>query len=199
MKAAFETFAAALGVALIGTLLPATANADCGVPAPASWQGQSGFESGSLRLASDFGSRDPIVGMWKVTFIAEGNVGPGLPPDGVVVDNAFVQWHSDGTEIMNSSRNPATQSFCLGVWKRVDSRHYRLNHFAISWDPTVDPDHPQGPANIREDVTLSPNGRAFSGTFTIDQYDQSGNLLAHLTGRLEGRRITVDTPASSLL
>ena len=106
MKAAFETFAAALGVALIGTLLPATANADCGVPAPASWQGQSGFESGSLRLASDFGSRDPIVGMWKVTFIAQGNVGPGLPPDGVVVDNAFAQWHSDGTEIMNSRATP---------------------------------------------------------------------------------------------
>jgi hypothetical protein len=197
MKTAFVTFAAALGVVLTGTLLPATANADCGVPAPASWQSQGGFESGSLRLASDFRSRDPIVGMWRVTFIAEGNVGPGLPPDGAVVDSAFVQWHSDGTEIMNSSRNPATQSFCLGVWQRVGPRQYKLNHFAISWDPAV-PDHPLGPANIREDVTLSHDGKTFSGTFTIDQYDDSNHLLVHLTGQLRGRRITVDTPISSL-
>jgi hypothetical protein len=196
------------GLALIGMLLPATAKASCGdfqllLPGAGlhrqTWQGPSSLESGSPRLTSDSRFHDPIVGMWKVTFIAKGNVGPGLPPDGVVVDNAFAQWHSDGTEIMNSSRNPVTQSFCMGVWKKEDSRRYELNHFAISWDPTTHPDAPEGLANIREDVILSHNGKTFSGTFTIDQYDQSGNLLVHLTGELEGRRITADTPASSVL
>src|SRR5262245_35093948 len=100
MRSAVQTFAAVLAVALIGGLVPAAAHADCGV-------------SASLRPASD-DVADPIVGMWKVAFIAEGNTGPGLPPDGVVIDNAFAQWHADGTEVMNSSRNPATQSFCLG-------------------------------------------------------------------------------------
>lgn len=198
MKAAFATIAAALGVVVIG-MLPVPVSADCGVPASASWEGPGGFASGSLRPVSENRSRDPIVGMWKVTFIAEGNVGPGLPPDGVVLDKAFAQWHSDGTEIMNSSRNPATQSFCLGVWKRVGSHRYELNHYAISWDPTVDPDHPQGPANIREEVALGADKNTFSGRFTIDQYDQSGNLQVHLTGRLEGTRITVDTPAITVL
>ncbi len=31
------------------------------------------------------------------------------------VDNAFVQWHSDGTEIMNSRRPAQDGNFCLGV------------------------------------------------------------------------------------
>jgi len=137
--------------------------------------------------------------MWHVLFTAKGNVGPGLPPDGAPVDNAIAQWHSDGTEIMNSGRNPATQSFCLGVWKKVSFLHYKLNHFAISWDPTVDPNNPQGPANIREDVILSPDGKTFKGTFTIDQYDESGNLLIQITGLLSGTRITVDTPVSGVL
>jgi len=181
MKTTLKWFVATLGFALTAMLLPAAAGADCGL-APASWQGQGA-------------SADAIVGMWKVTFTAQGN--NGAPPDGVVLDEAFVQWHSDGTEIMNSSRNPATQSFCLGVWQRVGPREYKLNHFAISWDPAV-PDHPLGPANIREDVTLSHDGKTFWGTFTIDQYDDSKNLLVHLTGQLKGTRITVSTPISSL-
>ena len=177
----------ALGFTVIGALVPGTAKADCGV-APA-----------ALRPASDSESSAAIVGMWKVTFIAEGNVGPGMPPDGTVIDSAFSQWHADGTEIMNSSRNPATQSFCLGVWEGGGSGPYKLNHFAISWDPPVDTDHPLGIANIRERVMLHRDGRLFSGTFTIDQYDRAGNLLVHLTGRVEGMRIRVDTPISAVL
>ena len=181
MKTTLKWFVPAAGLALTALLLPAAASAECGL-APASW---GGHEPGS----------DPIVGMWQVTFTAEGN--PGGPPDGTVLDSAFAQWHSDGTEIMNSSRNPVTQSFCLGVWERVGHRQYKLNHFGISWDPSA-PDHPLGPANIREDVTLSHDGETFQGTFTIDQYDDSKNLLVHLTGRLQGRRITVDTTVGSL-
>jgi hypothetical protein len=57
-----------------------------------------------------------IVGFWHVTFISKGT---GFIPDGTVVDMGFSQWHSDGTEILNSSRPPATSNFCLGVWKRL--------------------------------------------------------------------------------
>ena len=65
--------------------------------------------------SSLFNRASPIVGFWKVKFISEGNSGI---PDGTVIDNGFAQWHSDGTEILNSSRPPATSSFCLGVWQK---------------------------------------------------------------------------------
>lgn len=141
-----------------------------------------------LRLVADSG--EPIVGFWRVTFTSEGTTGI---PDGTVIDQAYAQWHSDGTEIMNSSRPPVTQSFCLGVWKKVGGLKYKLNHFAISWDQQS---NPVGPANIHEEVALDRKGNSFTGTFAIDQYDQAGNTLVHITGTLAGVRITPDSPAS---
>lgn len=202
MKAILKKMTAALGLVTIGTILTVAANAECGdlqqyKPGaslhPQSWQGRDQFGPASL-LRVD-ASVDPIVGFWQVTLTAKGNQAPG-PPDGVVLDKGFSQWHSDGTEILNSSRAPVTQSFCLGVWKNMGHAHYKLNHFPISWDPNS---NLVGLANIREEVTLSADGKTFTGTFTIDQYDQSGNLLVHLIGTVSGIRITVDTPASSVL
>lgn len=157
-----------------------------------SWQSQGEYPSASLLLAAEQSSDDPIVGFWKVTFTARGNADI---PDGTPIDQAYVQWHSDHTEIMNSSRPPVTSSFCLGVWKRVGHSRYSLNHFAISWDANS---NPVGPANIREHVALARDGQSFSGSFTIDQYDQSGNLLVHIQGDITGSRISVDTPASAI-
>jgi hypothetical protein len=39
-----------------------------------------------------------------------------------VIDDALATWHSDGTEIMNSSKPPISQSWCMGVWKTVGPR-----------------------------------------------------------------------------
>ncbi len=133
-----------------------------------SWEGTYLSSPASLLSVADSG--EPIVGFWKVTFTSEGT--PGIP-DGTVIDQAYSQWHSDGTEIMNSSRPPVTQSFCLGVWKKVGGLCYKLNHFAISyacsesatalpWDPN---NNLVGPGNIREEVALSPTGKKFNGTF----------------------------------
>jgi hypothetical protein len=36
-----------------------------------------------------------------------------------VIDAGFAQWHSDGTEIMNSHA-PATSNFCLGSGGELD-------------------------------------------------------------------------------
>jgi hypothetical protein len=194
----------AAGMIVIASVLTATARAQCGslekpssgrLLRPQSWQLQNPPETGTLVLASEDESDDPIVGFWKVTFIAKGNSGI---PDGTVIDKAFVQWHSDGTEIMNSSRPPVTSSFCLGVWKKVGSSKYKLNHFAISWDANNNVS-PVGPANIREVVHLSADGETFAGTFTINQYDQSGNTLLHVQGQITGTRIKVDTTVSSIL
>jgi len=134
------------------------------------------------------------VGFWHVKFVSKGSAGI---PDGAEVDAGYSQWHSDGTEIMNSAgRSPITSNFCLGVWTKVGERKYKLNHFATAWDPTGST--LIGPANIQEEVTLSADGCKFSGTFTIDQYTEAGNRLAHVVGDITGTRITVDTPSQSI-
>ena len=80
--------------------------------------------------------------------------------------------------------------------------HYKLNHFAANWDPTPATNYPQGqligPTRIQEDVTLAPDGESFNGTFSIDAYDEAGDLQVHLEGQITGTRIHVDTPGSSI-
>jgi hypothetical protein len=128
---------------------------------------------------------DGIVGMWKVSFVS----------GGVEIDHGFAQWHSDGTECMNSGGlSPATQNYCLGVWKSVNGV-YRLNHFAFTYDLNG---NPTGTANIREQVRVGHPSNTFSGPFTIDLSDLSGNLLVHVEGTVTGTRINVDTPPSQV-
>jgi hypothetical protein len=135
-----------------------------------------------------------IVGFWHVKFVSEGSQGI---PDGTEIDAGYSQWHSDGTEIMNSGgRSPITGDFCLGVWKSLGNGQYKLNHFAAAWDSTGS--NLIGPANIKEAITLEPSGSKFAGTFTIDQYDEAGNNLAHVQGNITGTRISVDTKEQSI-
>ena len=129
-----------------------------------------------------------LVGLWKFTFVARGTDGI---PDGTVIDAGFVTWHSDGTEITNSSRPPKSGNFCMGVYKQIGKATFKLNHVGLSWDPTGAAF--VGPANIRELVTLDRGGNNYAGSFTIDQYAQDGTtLLAHLSGDVAATRITAD-------
>jgi hypothetical protein len=186
-------------------LLTATANAACGdnklgaILHRQSWQGSSETQLGSLSRISD--GADSIVGMWHVTFTAEGNeVGP---PDGAPIDNALVTWHSDGTELMNSARPPQDGNFCMGVWKKTGINKYKLNHFAwLANDTSNAPGgigNPSGPTRFVENVSLSPDGKHYKGTFTLDAYDTLGNQIAHIVGVIAGTRITLDTTVGDLL
>ena len=145
--------------------------------------------SGRERNWDDDSDRAGIVGLWKVKFVSKGNTGIGIP-DGAPLDNGYATWHSDGTEIMNSGRVPKTGSFCMGVWKRTGRSSYKLNHFALSWDPTGTT--LIGPTNIKEEIVLDGNENSYSGTVTIDQYDTEGHLLVHISGVVSAQRITVD-------
>jgi hypothetical protein len=200
MKSKFAKMTAALSLILAGAFLATTAAAQCAsIPSlksgakvhPQSWNG--GEPGAKLILASD--ATDPLTGFWQVAFTSEGTTGI---TDGTVIDRALVQFHSDGTEIMNSSRNPETQSFCLGVWSSLGNSKYAVNHIPISWDQTASTTQPLGLANIRETITLHPNGTQFSGRFTLIQYDGSGNVLATVTGTLAARRITTSTPITQI-
>ena len=99
----------------LGTTFVSKAAAECGhserqrAPRQQSLRGQLQFRPASLLLISDddHESDNGIVGFWRVKFVSKDN--PGIPDD-TVIDAGFAQWHSDGTEIMNSSRPPATSN-----------------------------------------------------------------------------------------
>jgi hypothetical protein len=157
---------------------------------PTPSKGDSGGDMPLLVSAHDPGGDSdnaPIVGFWKVKFVSQGNTGI---PDGVVIDDGYATWHSDGTEIQNSSRAPITGNFCMGAWKRTRRGTYKLNHFGLSWDPTGA--FFIGPANIKEELSVDRSGNNYSGTFTIEQFDTNGNLLAHISGLVTAERITAD-------
>src|SRR5437868_14202120 len=115
-------------LALIAALAPA-AWAGCGESlskTPASWQSPSGGRTNPLLVQVQLPAATPsIVGLWSFTFHAGGHT----------IDFGYAQWHSDGTEIMNSGgRAPSTENFCLGVWASTGTSSYHLNHWALSYD-----------------------------------------------------------------
>lgn len=132
--------------------------------------------------------QEPVTGLYRFTFTAKGDQGI---PDGTVLDQGFATWHADGTEIMNSGRAPVTQSFCMGVWTRTGPKTYRLNHWAMSWDPTGKTYI--GPTNIREYVRLDRNDNSYSGDFTLTQYAPDGKTrLGQVQGSVVATRVTPD-------
>jgi len=213
MRQAHRVVTTIVGVLVLGAGFASTASAGCidavplpkhraliGVPSSVASFSSARVVAASARDSSADNSAS-IVGMWHVTFQSDGNnVPPFNIPDGAPLDDGYAQWHSDGTEIMNSSRDPASSSFCLGVWESQGGRTYKLNHFALSWDNTGTLCVPQqgatscfvGRTNIREQVTVDPHGNTYTGSVTIDQYDTLGNLMFSLKGRVAAQRITAD-------
>ena len=193
---------ATLAMVLVGMGFVARANAQCGgskwlktgAIQLQSWEGGPPLGTASfLQVASHTGGGAGIVGFWKVKFLSEGNTGI---PDGTVLDNGFAQWHSDGTEMMNSSRAPVTQSFCMGVWQKTGPSSYQLNHFALGFDTSS---NFIGPIQLQESVTVDKKADQYTGTFTIDQFDPMGNPQGHFAGNVAATRITVDTPIGDVL
>ena len=137
-----------------------------------------------------------IVGMWHVVFTGQTmNGGSYTLPE--PFDNSVAVWHSDGTEIMNSSRPAQDGNFCLGVWQQTGRRQYFLNH--VPWQGNDPFGNPEDGAQILEKITLSPDGNSYSGKFTFQAYDINGNPTLAVTGELTATRITPSTPFSSLL
>ena len=137
-----------------------------------------------------------IVGFWHQQLISDGTSGPSK---GTVVDDDLAQWHSDNTEIQNTKlRTPISGNFCLGVWEQTGPDTFRLNHFPQTFDPTGTVY--VGTAQLQEEITVSPDRKTYSGTFTLDQYDPTGTtVLAHLQGKVKGTRITARSTIADVL
>lgn len=186
-----------LGVLVLAVGAVPLAHAGCGMyrhPASVSLGPRYLMPSPYLHRAAyaednDSQSEHTIVGVWKEHWISYGSQGI---PDGTEVDAGYAMWHSDGTEEnISGLRAPLTGDVCFGVWEKVGSREYRMNHFGISYNSTGQ--NLVGVARIQQRLTLDPKGMATSGSFIIDQYDEAGNLLAHVQGKISGTRVTIDT------
>jgi hypothetical protein len=184
MNDAFRSLAATFGAILAAATLSSAARAGCGdtfLKQESAYRMPASDRSNIVQLA-DFRERPSMVGMWSIKFMSKG----------VQTDFGYTVWHSDGTEFLNSgSRAPATQNYCLGVWKRTGWYTYKLNHYALGYDMNG---NYVANVNIRENVTLDHDGNSFSGTFATDAYDpKTGAPLGpELAGSISGARVTAD-------
>jgi hypothetical protein len=155
---------------------------------PISWQWTGEFRPGSPLLVADRDdSVDGIVGFWRVKYVL---------PDGTVLDDAYQQWHSDGTEIHNAEAPAAAGAICLGVWKKTGKHHYTLNHFFWASDPATDTVTTL--VQLREEIDLDQGGNEHFGIVTFDVYDPNGKFLNHTQGTVQATRITVNTDVKDL-
>jgi hypothetical protein len=193
----------AVGSLVVASAMMPGALAQCGLPnkpiKPANWHSQTG--SPQMMLVGDGAVTAPIVGMWHAVFTAHAMNGSPIPD--TPIDNALLIFNSDGTEVMNSGRPPQDGNFCLGVWEQTGKSTYIVNH--IPWAANDTTNAPTGIGNptagdqLLEAITLSPDGKSYSGSFKLDAYNTSGQLVVSFTGVLTASRITVTTPFSKLL
>ncbi len=126
---------------------------------------------------------DSIVGLWHTTFIS----------GGLVWDEAFEQWHSDGTELaVDNAVPPLLGNVCVGVYKQSGPHTYKLRHVTWNWDSSGAP--LAGTFLLLMTVTTGPHGNTFTGTFVSDSFDNNGKVIPtmHAEGTVSSTRITVD-------
>jgi hypothetical protein len=121
-----------------------------------------------------------IVGLWRIKFRS----------GGVIVDEGWDTFHSDGSEILIDT---PFGSVCPGVWEKTGPRTHKLNHPYFNFDAAG-----QAAVSVgiyRAQITLAADGNSFTGSFTWDSYDFSGKLIpaAHVAGTLAAKRVTSDS------
>jgi len=204
MKATFR-LVNTLGLAVFAALTP-SAFAGCGETpgksAPAQKQPKAHFmraayQPARFMLVDAAPPGADVVGLWHVVFVQNSDFGGGL------FDDSYAEWHSDGTEIMNSGvHSPATGNFCMGAWTKTGPSTYTLKHVALDYSmQPLGSTTPTVIVIIREQVTVDRAGNHFTGSFTADIYAPYSSALpatpgAHIAqvgaGTIAGDRITAD-------
>jgi hypothetical protein len=133
--------------------------------------GQPGGVADDRRQAGSL--LDRIVGTWHVTY--------GGPLSG----EAFIQWHSDGTEWENIHFPILGGTLCLGDWRVVDEDHVRRSH--VGW--LYSNGNPAGYFTQTETDEVARDGSWYRGTNYIRLYDANGALFAEGAGTAEATRI----------
>ena len=137
--------------------------------APASAAGMSEGNNGHANRS--------IVGTWLVTYTTEG--APG--------GEAFIQWHSDGTEWENINFPILGGNICMGSWKETEGNHVFRNHWGWLYDGSG---NLAGYFNETETDEVSKDGNSYHGNNETKIYDLGGALQADVTGTASAKRIT---------
>lgn len=116
---------------------------------------------------------DRIVGTWHVTY------------GGPLAGQAFIQWHSDGTEWENIDFPILGGTICMGDWRAVDQNHVRRSH--VGW--LFSDGNPSGYFTQTETDEVARDGSWYRGTNYIKLYDLNGVKFAEGAGTAEATRI----------
>jgi hypothetical protein len=172
--------AAAITAATVGV----SAHASCADPRlPTQQSTKEQADRLDLLLApssSEFAWKDAgerIVGTWHVVYTPDGSTTPS--------GEAFIQWHSDGTEWENINYPVLGGNICMGSWKIIDQRHVSRNHYGWLFDNGI----LAGYFNETETDEVAADGSSYSGTNTTTLYFSSGPPVV-LTGTATAKRIS---------
>lgn len=126
---------------------------------------------------------DSIVGLWHVCFLTDAGA--------TVFDEGFDMWNEGGTETLNDILPPplppnSAGAICLGVFKQTGPRTFQQRHpyWTANGTGTL-----VGTGVILEEVTISKDGKGYSGTFENISYDLTGGVTSDVTGVLKAERI----------
>ncbi|MGD0493196.1 MAG: hypothetical protein ABSC32_16790 [Steroidobacteraceae bacterium] len=172
-----------IGSAVIATLTFAglSAHAGCVDPRSAAQPAsQFDFNPGEMPSRAGQNVGDKIVGTWHVVYTTEGSTS----------GEAFIQWHSDGTEWENINYPVLGGNICMGSWKTTDRSHIYRNHYGWLYNNGV----LAGYFNETETDEVSWDGNSYSGvnTTTLNFYPvppATAPTVMVLTGTATATRI----------
>jgi hypothetical protein len=150
-----------MGTALFAalTLSGLSARASCMDPSNAGHpMGPMAFNHGSLPAQPGHDAADNIVGTWHVIYTPEGSTSES--------GEAFIQWHSDGTEWENINYPVLNGNICMGSWKSVDQDKVTRNH--VGW--LYSGGALAGWFNEVETDVVARDGNSYSGTNVTTLY-----------------------------
>jgi hypothetical protein len=90
------------------------------------------------------------------------------------VGQAFIQWHSDGTEWENINHPTFGGNICMGSWKATGPWTVTRNHFGWIFDASG---IIAGYFHETETDKLSQDGNSYSGTNITIFYDLDNNVV----------------------
>jgi len=168
-----------VGTAVVAalTLSGLSARASCADPRSSRQEtAPLNFNQGPMPNHLGHNAADNIVGTWHVVYTPDGSTTPS--------GEAFIQWHSDGTEWENINYPVLGGNICLGSWKAVDQSHVSRNHYGWLYTNGV----LAGYFNETETDLVAWDGNSYTGANETTLHFFSGPPVV-LTGTATATRI----------